>query len=88
MTGASSGIGEATARQLSAAGFEVALIARRGERLETIAKEIEAAGGRATVLVADLADESQTTSAIRRAIDALGQVDVLVNNAGFSPRCR
>ena len=85
VTGASSGIGEATARQLSAAGFEVALIARRGERLETIAKEIEAAGGRATVLVADLADESQTTSAIRRAIDALGQVDVLVNNAGFSP---
>lgn len=85
VTGASSGIGEAAARQLARAGFAVALIARRADRLEAIAKEIEAAGGRAFVVVADLADEAQTSSGLRRAVEALGRVDVLVNNAGFSP---
>jgi len=85
ITGASSGIGEATSHRLAAAGFEVALIARRGDRLESIAKEIEKAGGRATAIVADLADAEATSAAIRRAIAVMGRVDVLVNNAGFSP---
>jgi short-subunit dehydrogenase len=85
VTGASSGIGEATSRRLAAAGFEVALIARRGDRLETIAKEIEAGGGRAIAVVADLADTEETERAFHQAVKFLGHVDVLVNNAGFSP---
>lgn len=85
VTGASSGIGEATSRRLASAGFEVVLIARRGDRLETIAKEIETAGGRAIAIVADLADADETSSAFARAVESLGHVDVLVNNAGFSP---
>ena len=85
VTGASSGIGEAAARRLAEAGFDVALVARRGDRLETIVREIEQAGGRALAIVADLADETQTRSAIRRAVDTFGRLDVLVNNAGFSP---
>lgn len=85
VTGASSGIGEATARQLASAGFDVALIARRGDRLEKIAKEIESAGGVAFAFVADLADRDSTAEAIQKAHTALGRIDVLVNNAGFSP---
>jgi short-subunit dehydrogenase len=85
VTGASSGIGEATSRRLAAAGFDVALVARRGDRLETIAKEIEVAGGRAIAIVADLADADETSKAFRRAVEFLGRIDVLVNNAGFSP---
>ena len=85
VTGASSGIGEATARQLASAGFRVAMIARRGDRLERIAKEIEIAGGVAVAIVADLAEPESTTRALQTAINTLGRVDVLVNNAGFSP---
>jgi short-subunit dehydrogenase len=85
VTGASSGIGEATSRRLADAGFEIALVARRGDRLEAIAKEIETAGGRATAIVADLADADETSKALRRAVEVLGRIDVLVNNAGFSP---
>jgi short-subunit dehydrogenase len=85
VTGASSGIGEATARRFARSGFDVALIARRGERLEDIAKQIETGGGRALPIVADLADESATARAVRDAIKGLGRVDVLVNNAGYSP---
>jgi short-subunit dehydrogenase len=85
VTGASSGIGEAAARRLAEAGFETVLIARRGDRLEAITKEIETAGGRATAIVADLADADETSKAFRRAVEVLGRVDVLVNNAGFSP---
>ena len=78
VTGASSGIGAATARRLADEGFTVALVARRTERIEALAKEIEAAGGRATTHTLDVTD--------RPAVDAfaasLERVDVLVNNAG------
>jgi NADP-dependent 3-hydroxy acid dehydrogenase YdfG len=82
VTGASSGIGEATALQLAEAGAAVALVARRVERLDALAKRIEASGGKAVVIEADVTDQSAAESAVRTAIDALGRLDVLVNNAG------
>lgn len=85
VTGASSGIGEATARRLAEDGFDVALIARRKDRLEALAIEIEDAGGRAIVMPADLADEEATADAARGALEKLGRIDLLVNNAGYSP---
>lgn len=85
ITGASSGIGEAAARALAADGYEVAVIARRAERLDMLAKQIEEAGGRAFPIVADLADEAATESAAREALASLGRIDLLVNNAGYSP---
>jgi NADP-dependent 3-hydroxy acid dehydrogenase YdfG len=82
ITGASSGIGEATARVLAAEGASVALLARRAERIAALADEITAAGGKAIACVADVQDRD----AVRHAADtigaALGPVHILVNNAG------
>ena len=85
ITGASSGIGEATARALAREGYALALIARRKDRLDLLVKEIEEAGGRALAIAADLADDQATQRAAREAISFLGRVDLLVNNAGYSP---
>ena len=85
VTGASSGIGEATARMLARNGFDVAMIARRKDRLEALALEISEAGGRAIPIVADLADEDATAEAAEQALLRLGRIDLLVNNAGYSP---
>jgi NADP-dependent 3-hydroxy acid dehydrogenase YdfG len=82
VTGASSGIGHATARALAADGAAVALAARRVDRLEELAKEIDAAGGRALVVEADVTDEAQARDAVARTVDELGRLDTLVNNAG------
>jgi short-subunit dehydrogenase len=84
VTGASSGIGEATAEQLARAGFRVALAARREERLEALAKRITHAGGTALCVATDLADEASTGRLVARTREAFGRIDVLVNNAGFS----
>lgn len=79
VTGASSGIGAATARKLAGLGMRVALVARRTERLNTLAAEIEATGGQAQVITADL-----TQPAERSALAGLAsETAVLVNNAGF-----
>ncbi len=85
VTGASSGIGAASARALAAAGFRVVLAARRLERLEALAKEIAGAGGSALPVAADLAREADCAELVARTLRELGRVDVLVNNAGFSP---
>ena len=83
VTGASSGIGEATARSLSARGAAVALVARRRDRLDKVAETISADGGNALVLDADLTDPDQATDAVRRAAGDLGRLDIVVNNAGL-----
>jgi NADP-dependent 3-hydroxy acid dehydrogenase YdfG len=82
VTGASSGIGEATARRLSEAGASVALGARRVDRLKTLVQEIEANGGRALAVPTDVSDELQAKALIEDAANELGRLDVLVNNAG------
>jgi len=79
VTGASSGIGEATARRLAEAGLRVVLVARRMERLLGLKKEIESKGGGAQVIAADLRSEEKRIQIFQQA----GAADVLVNNAGF-----
>jgi len=79
ITGASSGIGEATARALAASGFRVALLARRADRLRTIADEI---GDRAIAIQSDVTDRGSLVAAADRVKAELGGTDVLVNNAG------
>jgi clavulanate-9-aldehyde reducatase len=79
VTGASSGIGEATVRALSGAGASVALGARRAERLQQIADSLD---GRALVHEVDVTDEAQARALVQRAHDELGGLDILVNNAG------
>ena len=83
ITGASGGIGAATARRLAAMGMVVILAARRRQRLEALADEIRLSGGRAEVIQADLTDESATKAMFRRISSQYHGVDVLVNNAGI-----
>ncbi len=82
VTGASSGIGEATAEELARAGAAVALVARRLDRLEALAARIRSAGGRAEVIEADVTRQADAEGAIATAVRALGRLDVVVNNAG------
>ena len=82
ITGASSGIGEATALALAGAGATVAIGARREDRLSSLAERIEGDGGRALALPVDLADEDSARSFVTEAHSQLGGLDILVNNAG------
>jgi NADP-dependent 3-hydroxy acid dehydrogenase YdfG len=82
ITGASSGIGEATATALAAEGAAVALLARRADRLEALAARIDEQGGRALAVEVDVTDEDRARAAIGRVAEELGRVDILVNNAG------
>ena len=82
VTGASSGIGEATARALAAEGAAVSLVARRRDRLEGLAEEIGEAGGRALVIQADITDQGQAADAVSTTTAELGRLDIVVNNAG------
>lgn len=83
VTGASSGIGAATARRLAREGAAVALVARRRERLEQLADEIAILGGTALVVEADLTRPELAEEAVTQTLDRLGRLDVLVNNAGI-----
>jgi len=85
ITGASSGIGEATARVLADAGMTVVLGARRTDRLDRLAAEITAAGGTARVSKLDVTDRADVAAFAKEAIDTFGRVDVLINNAGIMP---
>lgn len=82
VTGGSTGIGAATAAILAAAGAHVALVARRAEPLARTVAAIEADGGHAVAIPADLADATQLDRVVDRAVDALGGLDIVVSNAG------
>jgi len=83
VTGASSGIGHATATALAAQGATVAVVARRGDRLEQLVTDIQAAGGSALAVPADITDRAQAEAAVATTVERLGRLDVLVNNAGL-----
>ena len=82
VTGASSGIGEATAKALAQEGAAVALVARRKERLDDLAKQIQDAGGKVAVIVSDLSEAGQASAVVAQTVSALGGLDIVVNNAG------
>ncbi|TXS40799.1 SDR family oxidoreductase [Streptomyces sp. uw30] len=82
VTGAASGIGEAIALLLAAQGARVALVARRGQRLEELAAKITADGAAALAVVADVTDDASVAAAVERIHTAYGPVDLVVNNAG------
>ena len=83
ITGASSGIGEATAIALAGAGAAVSLGARRKDRLDDLAERISSDGGRALAIEADIGDQRQAESFIGRTAEELGGLDILINNAGL-----
>ncbi|GHB67637.1 oxidoreductase [Streptomyces umbrinus] len=85
ITGASGGIGEATARLLAQRGAAVVLSARRSERIDAIAQDIREQGGRATACVVDVTKAEDLRRLVSTAIDQYGRIDVLVNNAGIAP---
>ncbi len=82
VTGASSGIGEATVRALAAEGAAVVAGARRKERLDGLVEEVAKEGGKAIAVECDVTDEDQAHDLVRRAVEEFGRVDILVNNAG------
>jgi NADP-dependent 3-hydroxy acid dehydrogenase YdfG len=83
VTGASSGIGAATARRLAGHGACVALVARRRDRLQALAAEIDEAGGTALAVEADITDRTQAEAAVQQAAGRFGRLDTLANNAGL-----
>jgi NADP-dependent 3-hydroxy acid dehydrogenase YdfG len=85
ITGASSGLGEATARHLAARGATVVLGARRVDRLEALVAEIVAGGGNAFALATDVTDAAQVQALVDAAVERYGRVDVMLNNAGLMP---
>lgn len=83
ITGASSGIGEETARHLAARGGRLVLGARRADRLQKLVDEIRAAGGQAMAVTTDVARRADVDHLVQQALDAFGRIDVMINNAGY-----
>jgi NADP-dependent 3-hydroxy acid dehydrogenase YdfG len=83
VTGASSGIGRATALQLAGLGASVALVARRKDRLDELAATITDAGGTAYAIATDITDRTHAEAAVARTVERFGRLDILVNNAGY-----
>ena len=86
ITGASSGLGEATARLLSTHGATVVLGARRAHRLQTLAKELVDNGGTALAIASDVTSRDQVKSLVEAAVQKYGRIDVMINNAGLMPQ--
>src|SRR5438874_12883426 len=86
ITGASSGLGEATARLLSAGGAAVALGARRADRLRALANEISDKGGKALAIATDVTSRDQVKALVEQAVQRSGRIDVMINNAGLMPQ--
>jgi NADP-dependent 3-hydroxy acid dehydrogenase YdfG len=82
VTGASSGIGDATARELARRGAAVAIAARRKDRLDALAQDIEQAGGSAVAIEGDVTDQAQVRQLVAQTVDRLGRLDTVINNAG------
>jgi NADP-dependent 3-hydroxy acid dehydrogenase YdfG len=83
VTGASSGIGRATALQLAQQGAAVALVARRKDRIDDLAAAIQDAGGIAYAMPTDITDRGQAEAAVAQTVERFGRLDILVNNAGY-----
>jgi NADP-dependent 3-hydroxy acid dehydrogenase YdfG len=86
ITGASSGLGEATARHLSAQGASAVLGARREDRIRSLAKELTSKGGKAIAIATDVTDRQQVKRLVDMAVKTYGRVDVMINNAGLMPQ--
>lgn len=86
VTGASAGIGEATARKLAREGATVVLAARRADRLEALKQEIESTGGRALAVAGDITNAQDRARLVEETLRAFGQISALVNNAGYGQR--
>ena len=85
ITGASSGLGAATARLLSAEGANVMLGARRVDRIQSLADELNAKGGKAIAIATDVTDHDQVKNLVDAAVQKYGRIDVMINNAGLMP---
>jgi len=86
ITGASSGLGEAAARLLAAQGAPVVLGARRQDRIQALARELTAGGGKAIAVTTDVTDRTQVQRLVDAAVEAFGRIDVIINNAGLMPQ--
>lgn len=86
ITGASSGLGEAAARHLSAQGASVVLGARRADRIQALANELTGRGGKTIAKTTDVTDRAQVKALVGAAVQAYGRIDVMINNAGLMPQ--
>jgi NADP-dependent 3-hydroxy acid dehydrogenase YdfG len=86
ITGASSGLGEATARHLAQQGARLVLGARRQDRIQALAKELTGSGSKAVAVTMDVTDRQQVQMLVDTAVESFGRVDVMINNAGLMPQ--
>ena len=88
ITGASSGIGEALAVEFAKRGYDLALLARREDRLAAVAERVQQAGRRAVAIPCDVREDQSVTRAVGQAVEAFGELDVVIANAGFGVAAR